>query len=109
MVPVFSPVALVSAGLLVATGAVAAFVHVESVSALFASTYGRLLLAKVALVLLVMVLGALNWRRLTPRLLDSGHAEDADALRRNAIRELVIAQLVILATALLVRAPPTGG
>ena len=106
LVPVFSPVALVSAGVLLATGTLAAFVHVESVGALFGSTYGRLLLAKVAIVLLVMVLGAINWRRLTPLLLD----EKADApIRRNAIRELVIAQLVIVVTALLVHTSPMGG
>ncbi len=106
LVPVFSPVALVSAGVLLATGTLAAFVHVESVRALFASTYGRLLLAKVALVLLVMILGAVNWRRLTPLLLD----EKADVpIRRNAIRELVIAQLVIVVTALLVHTSPMGG
>ena len=106
VVPHFSPVALVSAGLLAATGTLASFVHIESVGALFTSTYGRLLLAKVALVLLVMVLGAINWRRLTPRLFDVG---DAGALRRNATRELVLAQLVILVTALLVRTAPMGG
>ena len=106
LVPVFSPVALVSAGVLLATGTLAAFVHVESVGALFASTYGRLLLAKVALVLLVMILGAINWRRLTPLLLD----ENADApIRSSAIRELVIAQLVIVVTALLVHTSPMGG
>lgn len=106
IVPVFSPVALVAAGVLVATGTVASFVHVESVSALFSTTYGRLLLTKVALVLTVMVLGAINWRRLTPQLLEAG---DAAALRRNAARELVIAQLVIVVTALLVRTSPVAG
>lgn len=106
VVPVFSPVALVAAGVLVATGTVASFVHVESVGALFSTTYGRLLLTKVALVLAVMVLGAINWRRLTPRLLEAG---DGDVLRRNAARELVIAQLVIVVTALLVRTSPVGG
>ena len=106
LVPHFSPVALVSAGLLAATGTFASFVHVESVGAPFASTYGRLLLAKMTLVLLVMVIGAINWRRLTPSLLAAG---DADALRRNATRELVIAQLVILVTALLVRTSPMAG
>ena len=118
LVPVFSPVALVAAGVLVATGTVASFVHVESVGALFASTYGRLLLTKVALVLTVMVLGAINWRRLTPLLLGAGDGEgasdadsvdDAEALRRSATRELVIAQLVILVTALLVRTSPVAG
>ncbi len=106
VVPVFSPVALASAGLLVATGVLAAFVHVESVGALFASTYGRLLLAKVALALFVMVLGAINWRRLTPLLVN----EWSDApIRRNAMRELVVAQVVILVTALLVRTSMIGG
>ncbi len=103
VVPLFSPVALVSAGVLVATGTLAAFVHIESPGALLSSTYGRLLLAKVALVLLVMVMGAINWRRLTPRLLGG---EDGGALRGTAVRELVVAQLVILVTALLVRTPP---
>ena len=106
IVPVFSPVALVAAGVLVATGTVASFVHLESVSALFSTTYGRLLVTKVALVLTVMVLGAVNWRRLTPRLLE---ARDAATLRRNATRELVIAQLVIVVTALLVRTSPVAG
>lgn len=106
IVPVFSPVALVAAGVLVATGTVASFVHVESVGALVSTAYGRLLLTKVALVLTVMVLGAVNWRRLTPQLLEAG---DAAALRRNATRELVIAQLVILVTALLVRTSPVAG
>ena len=103
VVPLFSPVALVSAGVLVATGTLAAFVHVESPGVLLSSTYGRLLLAKVALVLLVMVMGAINWRRLTPPLLGG---EDGGALRGNAVRELVVAQLVIIVTALLVRTPP---
>ena len=106
VVPLFSPVALVSAGVLIATGTLAAFFHVESVGMLFTSTYGRLLLAKVALVLLVLVLGAVNWRRLTPQLVAG---EGAGALRSNAIRELAIAQVVILVTALLVRTPPMGG
>lgn len=106
VVPLFSPVALVSAGVLIATGTLAAFFHVESPRALIGSVYGRLLLAKLTLVLLVLVLGAINWRRLTPRLLDAG---DAGTLGRNAIRELVLAQLVILVTALLVRTPPMEG
>lgn len=71
--------------------------------ALFASAYGRLLLAKIALALMVMILGAINWRLLTPRLREG---KNPGALRRNAIRELVIAQLVIVITALLVRTPP---
>ena len=105
IVPLFSPVALASAGILISTGAVSSFLHLESVGALFGSTYGRLLLGKVALVLLVMILGAVNWRRLTPRL-QSG--EGAEALQRNAVRELVVAQIVILVTALLVRTSPGG-
>ena len=103
VVPRFSPVALVSAGVLIATGSLAAFFHVESAGALVASTYGRLLLGKVTLVVLVMVLGAVNWRRLTPLLLHGG----GDApIRGNATRELVLAQLVIVLTALLVRTSP---
>ena len=67
--------------------------------------YGRLLLTKIGLVVIVMILGAVNWRVLTPRLWGVGGARP---LRRNAIRELAIAHVVILVAALLARTPPPG-
>lgn len=105
LVRAFSPVAVGSVAVLVATGMFASWVHVPGPAALFGSAYGRTLLFKVAAVGVVLALGALNWKKLTPRLDDTGGAE---ALRRSAALELLVAQVVLLATALLVRTPPGG-
>ena len=106
VVPHFSPVALVAAAVLIGTGSFAATVHVESLEALVASDYGRILLTKIGLVMVVLILGAINWRRYAPRLWGAGGARP---LRRNAILELVVAHVVILLTALLVRTAPLTG
>jgi len=103
LVPRFSRVALVCVPILVGTGVSAAWIHLGSLAALVGTTYGRLLLAKIALVLVVLALGALNWRRLTPDL----HGSDGPAaLRRAATVELVVANVVLAVTAVLVRTPP---
>lgn len=106
VVPLFSPVALVSAAFLIGSGSLAAYVHVGSLDALIETRYGRLLLTKVGLVMLVLILGAINWRRNIPRLWD---ARGARPLRRNSMLELIIAHIVILITALLVRTSPLEG
>lgn len=106
VVPLFSPVALVSAGLLIGSGTLAANIHVGSLDALVETRYGRLLLTKIGLVLIVVILGAINWRRYVPRLWEAGGARP---LRRNSMLELALAHIVILITALLVRTPPLEG
>lgn len=103
LVPRFSRVALVCVPILVGTGVSAAWIHLGSPTALVGTTYGRLLLAKIALVLVVLALGAVNWRRLTPDLRGSGGPA---ALRRAATVELVVANVVLAVTAVLVRSPP---
>ncbi len=103
VLPHFTPIALVAAALLVGTGALASWLHVASPDALLSTQYGRILLTKVGLVVVVMILGAVNWRILTPRLWGVGGALP---LRRNATRELIVAHLVILVAALLVRTSP---
>lgn len=105
VVPLFSPVALTGAAVLCATGAMAAYREVDAVSALWATPYGRLLTLKVGLVAAVLALGALNWRGLTPRL---GTESGDRALRRAARVELLVANAVLLATALLIRTSPGG-
>ena len=106
VLPHFTPVALVSAALLIGTGALASWLHVASLDALVSTRYGRILLTKVGLVVIVLILGAVNWRVLTPRLWGVGGARP---LRRNAIRELTVAHLVILIAALLARTSPLEG
>ncbi len=99
----FSPLALSCAGVLVATGVFAACLHVESVSALWSSNYGRLVVAKVCAFLGVATAGAYNWRRVTPRLgTERGTAE----LRWSAIIELALAAVAVVITAWLVGTSP---
>ena len=103
LVPRFSPVAMASVAILVLTGVLASWLHLASVRAAWETPYGRLLSAKVALVVLTLLLGAVNWRRFTPRLTDPG---GPDAMRRAALAELAVGSLVLLVTAVLVRTSP---
>jgi copper resistance protein D len=105
LVPVFSRVAVVSVAVLVATGVLASWVHLGSLAALSTTDYGRFLSIKLILVAMVMALGVTNWKVLAPRL---GSAEGVDALRRAALAELALGQLVLLVTAVLVRTSPLG-
>jgi putative copper export protein/methionine-rich copper-binding protein CopC len=106
LVRAFSPIALACAALLVVTGAIAAWVHLGGLAALWESRYGALLLAKLALLALVAGIGAYNWRVATPRL--SGEA-GARRLRASATAELVVGALVLAVTAILVATPPPAG
>jgi len=106
LVPAFSTVAIGAVGALVVTGTFASWTHLPSPGALFTTTYGRLLAAKLGLVALVLALGARNFRVLTPRLGTEGGNR---AMRRSALFELAVAQIVLIVTALLVRTSPMGG
>ncbi|HET9683863.1 MAG TPA: CopD family protein [Gemmatimonadaceae bacterium] len=104
MVNAFSPVALTSAAILVVTGVVAAVLHVRSFAALTSTAYGEALLVKLAVVLLLVAVGAWNWRRARPRLAtDPG--EGTASLARSARLELALALVVLLVTAVLVALP----
>ncbi|MFQ5536003.1 MAG: copper resistance D family protein [Gemmatimonadota bacterium] len=105
LVPVFSPMAMVSVATLVATGTFAAWLNLPGLSALWETGYGRLLVLKLAIVGLVLLLGAVNWRRLLPRL---GEEEGCAAMRRAASLEALLGQVVIFITAILVRTSPLG-
>lgn len=98
----FSRVAIAAVATLAVTGAFASWLHVGSLGGLAATPYGRLLLLKLLLVMMVLGLGALNFRVLAPRL---GSAGGAEALRRAAWVELVLANVVLAVTAVLVRTP----
>jgi putative copper export protein len=105
LVPPFSRVAVVSVGLLILTGTFASWLNLPTPSALWAFGYGRLLLFKVTLVTVVLGFGAWNWRRLTPIL---SRPDGPPSLARTAALELGIGTLVLLITAILVRASPLG-
>lgn len=99
----FSPIALAGAALMLVSGVASAWLRLGSVDALVASVYGRILLVKLALVALVAMLGAFNWRRMAPALGDD-HA--AGRIRRSAAAEVVVAALVLAVTAVLVGTSP---
>ena len=103
LVPAFSPLAVASVVVMIVTGTLASWVHVGSFTTLFTTRYGRLLSLKLLLVAMVMVLGANNWKRLTPKLGDPGGPR---AMRRAAVTEVILAQAVLLLTAILVRMSP---
>jgi len=113
LVPVFSPVAVASVAVLVLTGALASWIHIADLGSLLTTSYGRLLLLKLGLVAAVLGLGAVNWRRLSPQLgmdvgQDVGQHVGQHRLRRAATTELLVAQAVLVVTALLVRTSPLG-
>ena len=103
VVNAFSPTALVFAGLAAATGVFAAWLHLDQVSALWQTSYGRTLLLKLAILSVVAGTGAYNWLRVKPAL---GNVEGARRIRRSASVELAVGVLVLIVTAVLVATPP---
>jgi copper resistance protein D len=106
----FSPLGILSVGTLVATGAVNTWLLAGSVPALLDTDYGRLLLVKVALFLVMLSFGAINRLWLTPHLVHAGSPSAvADALRqieRNSLIETGLAAIIIAIVALLGTLPP---
>lgn len=86
--PRFSRLAPLPIVLLVASGATLAVVQLGSPSALVATSYGRILAAKIALVVVLLAVAAWNRYRLTPRGNDAG-------LRRTIVVEVVLAAVIL--------------
>ncbi len=105
LVNAFSPVALTFAALVVSTGVVSATLRLGSLSALWSSSYGRVLLVKLACLSGVVGTGAFNWLRVRPTL---GTEHASARLRRSASIELAIGILVLIVTAVLVATSTPG-
>jgi copper transport protein len=90
----FSNVALVSVGVLAATGLVRALAELRTVGQLWSTGYGRLLIVKTILLALLVSIGWLNRYRLVPRL-------SVEGLRRNVAVELILFTALVAAVALL--------
>jgi len=103
LVNAFSPVALVSAAVVVASGVFASWVHLEHLSALWQTNYGRTLLVKLALVLISLAIGAYNFKRVQPQL---SKETGTLRLRRSAAAELGVGFLILLVTGLLTGISP---
>jgi putative copper export protein len=99
----FSPLALASASVVVVSGLVASWVHLEHLSALWQTAYGQTLLIKLALVATTLMVGAYNFRRVQPQLVSE---EGTARLRRSASVELLLGFLIIVVTGFLTGIAP---
>ena len=104
VVRAFSPWALTSAAALAVTGLVAALAHLDAPLAPWTSRYGRVLLLKLAFVGVILLLGAINWRRLGPA---AGTGSGNATLRRAVWLEVLAALAVLAVTAVLVAVDPS--
>ena len=103
MVPRFSTIALLSTGTLAITGLYASWVQVNLPAALMAP-YGLTLLGKMALLLPMLALGAVNLLRLGPRL--AGDDGAGRGLGRSVRLEAMLGVALLLATGLLTSLEP---
>jgi putative copper export protein len=108
----FSPVAVVSVGMLVFMGIVLAGFHVHEIPALWQTRYGLTLAAKVGVAGIVMGVGLWNWRWGLPMLGDDGDGAtpaQVRMVRRSASLEILLAGVVLVVTAVLVATPVPPG
>jgi copper transport protein len=110
----FSRVALVSVGAILVTGLVQAYVYVRHLDALTGTGYGRAVLIKFVLLMVLIAIGAYNRRRSVPRLerIAAGGEPPGRAglLLRRALRGEVALLVVVLGVtaALASYAPPVS-
>jgi copper transport protein len=99
MINAFSPLALLCAATVVASGVIVSLVNLGGLSQLWTSGYGSMLFRKLVSVALLLAAGAWNWRLMKPRL---GADEKVRAFQRSARLELTVGAIVLLFTAFLV-------
>ena len=109
----FSPLALVSVAALLASGTYQSIVYLQSVGDLTGSAFGRAILIKIALMVTLIGLGALNLRRNRPELerltSEGGAPGGAGRLLRRAVQaEVALIAVVLAVTAALTSYPPPG-
>jgi putative copper resistance protein D len=105
----FSTLGIVSVATILATGIVNTWELAGSAAALFGTDYGRLLLAKVALFLMMVAVAAVNRLRLTPRLVQGSDASAQHTLRRlrnNCLIEAALAAVILFIVGMLGTLPP---
>ncbi|HYF46676.1 MAG TPA: copper resistance protein CopC [Acidimicrobiales bacterium] len=101
MVRRFSQIALVTLAVVAATGSVHAFLQADSFDALFGTTYGLLVLLKVAGLVGLGALGWVNRYRLLPKL-----EEGIERLRQSLLAEIGVAAVVLGLTVALIGMAP---
>ena len=99
----FSRVAMVAVALMLLTGVLSASNHLGSWTAVFESTYGRVLLGKLAVVFVVLAIGART--QLRTRNDGVSATERISSISSLGRVELISAIIVLLVTAVLVATP----
>jgi copper transport protein len=108
----FSSLAVVAVVVLVVTGVYRALAELPSFDALWTTSYGVVLMVKLAIFVLMVLLAAWNRFALHPRLerdalgISPGGASALAALRTSIRAEVVLAALVMVSVAVLVSIPP---
>jgi copper resistance protein D len=109
----FSALGLASMGLLLLSGLVNAWELVGTLPALVGTTYGRLLVLKLSLLLPLLAIAALNLLREKPRLLrsapeqgDPGSRGAIRHLRRNVLGEVLLGCMILVVVGALGLLPP---
>ncbi len=105
LVPRFSWIALSSMTLIVLTGVYNGFLLTRTLDAVTDTSYGRVLLVKFLIVMVLVALGAINLKVLTPRLAHAG-LDAARWLGRTVRLELALGVGVLLAAGLLTSLAP---
>jgi len=86
----FSVLGIASVATLIASGAVNAWFLVGSLRALFTTEYGRVLMLKLALFLIMLAFAAVNRMVLTPRLAGEQRPDAVQTLTRHCVYEIVL-------------------
>ncbi len=107
----FSPIALGCVGVLLVTGTIQAIEHIAAWGQLLDTGFGRAVLIKAALILVLIAVGAVNRQRVIPKLraLVTAAAAPGAAghlLRRTLRAEVALVVVVLGVTAALVSYPP---
>jgi len=108
----FSNLGIASVATILFTGIVNTWYLVGSIAALTGTDYGRLLLIKIALFLVMVAIAAVNRLRLTPRIVQDANATAARQalrqLRRNAAIEAAAGAAILAIVAVLGTLPPAS-
>jgi putative copper resistance protein D len=108
----FSNLGIAGVAALLVSGLVNSWYLVGSIPALTETDYGRLLMIKLALFLVMVGIAAVNWSQLTPRLAQNADgtaaAQARRSLRRNAAIEAALGTAIIVIVAVLGTLPPAS-
>ncbi len=104
----FSTIALVAVAVLVATGVLQSVVHLQSFGDLLSTGYGRAILIKSGLVVVLVAAGAANRRRTLPRLRRLAAGDEAPGAAGLSLRRVIRGELALMAVAIGVTAALVG-